>query len=189
MNTQESVATSTTKRTHSSEGTQAHNGAANKRANIKYWTHCEGMDRDMAKAKVEAKGYKMMSNEEINRAVKIEAQRQENLRKRAEREAQAKADQEVEDARRAKAQAKWDQDAAKAQAKAEEPKATKSDEPKTIKQGKVGVTVNGVEYPSICKGMAAHGIPDKGTKNWFKIRAALKKVGMIDFEGHIFIQL
>jgi hypothetical protein len=185
MDTQESVSAPTKAR--ATEGTQAHSDLANKKANIKYWTHVEGMDRDMAKAKVEAKGYKMMSNEEINRAFKIETQRQDNLRKRAEREAKAKADQEAEDVRRAAAQRKWEQDAAKA--KTEEPKATKSDEPKTIKQGKVGVTVDGVEYPSICKGMAAHSIPDKGTKNWFKIRAALKKSGQIDFEGHLFIQL
>jgi TPP-dependent indolepyruvate ferredoxin oxidoreductase alpha subunit len=177
------MTTATNQRTASSEGTQAHNDAANKRANIKYWTHVEGMDRDEAKKKVDHPTYKMMTNAEINKAIKIEAKRQETLRKRAELDAKKKAEEEAELKRQEATQKQWENDAKKA-----EEKAKTESEPKKINQRSIGISVNGTEYPSICKAMAAYGIPDKGTKNWFKIRAALKKSNEIDFEygGEVF---
>lgn len=165
-----------TQRNKATEGTQAHRDLATVKNNINYWIKVHGMDRDEAKAKVMHPNYVMMDAETINREVAAEAKRQANLKARKERaEAEEKAKQEAE----AKAKAKAE--------KAEEPK--KNDEPKKIAQGKIGITVNGVQYSSICKGMAANGIQDKGTKNWFKIRADLKKSGISIFGEYTFIQL
>lgn len=58
-------------------------------------------------------------------------------------------------------------------------KPTEVVEPKTIKQGKVKVMVNEVEYVSICAGLRAHNLKD--TDHWFKIRRELKKVGISTF--------
>jgi hypothetical protein len=182
--------TNTTQRTHATEGTQAHNDIANVKANIKYLMHCQDMTRAEAQAVVKKVGYKMLTNEEINRAVTAEAKRQAALKKRAEKAAEDKAREEAEEVQRAAAQKKWEQDAKKA---AEEPKAEEPKAEKKINQKSIGITVNGVEYPSICKGMAAIGLPDKGTKNWFKIRAGLKKSAQITVTWNdkefIFIQL
>jgi len=168
-----------TQRTKATDGTQAHRDLATVKNNINYWIKVHGMDRDEAKAKVMHPNYQMMDAQTINREVAAEAKRQANLKARKERaEAEEKAKQEAE----AKAKAKTE----KAE-KAEEPK--KNDEPKKIAQGKIGITVNGVQYSSICKGMAANGIQDKGTKNWFKIRADLKKNGICIFGEYTFIQL
>jgi uncharacterized protein YPO0396 len=165
-----------TQRNKATEGTQAHRDLATVKNNINYWIKCHGMDRDEAKAKVMHPNYAMMDAETINREVAAEAKRQANLKARQERaEAEEKARQDNE----AKAKAKAE--------KAEEPK--KNDEPKKIAQGKIGITVNGTPFSSICKGMAANGIQDKGTKNWFKIRADLKKSGISIFGEYTFIQL
>lgn len=165
-----------TQRNKATEGTQAHRDLATVKNNINYWIKCHGMDRDEAKAKVMHPNYVMMDAETINREVAAEAKRQANLKARQERaEAEEKARQDNE----AKAKAKAE--------KAEEPK--KNDEPKKIAQGKIGITVNGTPFSSICKGMAANGIQDKGTKNWFKIRADLKKSGISIFGEYTFIQL
>ena len=159
-----------TQRTKATEGTQAHRDLATVKNNINYWIKVHGMDRDEAKAKVMHPNYQMMDAQTINREVAAEAKRQANLKARKERaEAEEKAKQEAE---------------AKAKAKTE-----KTEEPKKIAQGKIGITVNGVQYSSICKGMAAVGIQDKGTKNWFKIRADLKKNGICIFGEYTFIQL
>ena len=165
-----------TQRTKATEGTQAHRDLATVKNNINYWIKVHGMDRDEAKAKVMHPNYVMMDAQTINREVAAEAKRQANLKARKERaEAEEKAKQEAE----AKAKAKTE--------KAEEPK--KNDEPKKIAQGKIGITVNGTPFSSICKGMAANGIQDKGTKNWFKIRADLKMSGICIFGEYTFIQL
>ena len=165
-----------TQRTKATEGTQAHRDLATVKNNINYWIKCHGMDRDEAKAKVMHPNYVMMDAETINREVATEAKRQANLKARQER---AKAEEKARQDNEAKAKAKAE--------KAEEPK--KNDEPKKIAQGKIGITVNGTPFSSICKGMAANGIQDKGTKNWFKIRADLKKSGISIFGEYTFIQL
>ena len=169
-----------TQRTKATEGTQAHRDLATVKNNINYWIKCHGMDRDEAKAKVMHPNYQMMDAQTINREVAAEAKRQANLKARQERaEAEEKARQE----QAAKAKAEKAEEAEEA----EEPK--KNDEPKKIAQGKIGITVNGTPFSSICKGMAANGIQDKGTKNWFKIRADLKKSGISIFGEYTFIQL
>lgn len=152
-----------TQRNKATDGTQAHRDLATVKNNINYWIKVHGMDRDEAKAKVMHPNYQMMDAQTINREVAAEAKRQANMKARKERaEAEEKAKQEAE---------------AKAKAKTK------------IAQGKIGITVDGVQYSSICKGMAAVGIQDKGTKNWFKIRADLKKNGICIFGTHSFIQL
>ena len=57
---------------------------------------------------------------------------------------------------------------------------------KSIKQGKVAVTCDGVGYPSICAAMKAVGISDATPTNWTKIRNGLKKVGTYTLDGHTF---
>lgn len=160
------------------EGTQAHRDLATVKNNINYWIKVHGMDRDDAKAKVNHPNYVMMDAETINREVAAEAKRQANLKARQEREAEAQR-KEAEAEQQRKNQE---------QQRKEEPKAEPKGETK-INQRKIGITVNGVEYSSICKGMAANGIQDKGTKNWFKVRADLKKSGVSIFGEFIFIQL
>jgi len=165
-----------TQRTKATDGTQAHRDLATVKNNINYWIKCHGMDRDEAKAKVMHPNYVMMDIQSINKEIAAEAKRQANLKARQER---AKAEEKARQDNEAKAKAKAE--------KAEEPK--KNDEPKKIAQGKIGITVNGTPFGSICKGMAANGIQDKGTKNWFKIRADLKKSGISIFGEYTFIQL
>ena len=167
-----------TKRQTATDGTQAHRDLATVKNNINYWIKVHGMDRDDAKAKVNHPNYVMMDAETINREVAAEAKRQANLKARQEREAEAQR-KEAEAEQQRKNQE---------QQRKEEPKAEPKGETK-INQRKIGITVNGVEYSSICKGMAANGIQDKGTKNWFKIRADLKKSGASIFGEFIFIQL
>ena len=152
-----------TQRTKATDGTQAHRDLATIKNNINYWIKCHDMTRDEAKEKVMSPGYTMMNAETINREVATEAKRQANLKARQEREEAKKKTEEP---------------------KAEEPKAEKK-----VNQRQIGISVDGVQYSSICKGMAAVGIQDKGTKNWFKIRADLKKSGTSIFSGHTFIQL
>ena len=152
-----------TQRTKATDGTQAHRDLATIKNNINYWIKCHDMTRDEAKEKVMSPGYTMMNAETINREVATEAKRQANLKARQEREEAKKKTEEP---------------------KAEEPKAEKK-----VNQRQIGISVDGVQYSSICKGMAAVGIQDKGTKNWFKIRADLKKSGTSIFGEHTFIQL
>lgn len=201
----------TTTRT-ATEGTQKHTDLATEKMNIKFYVDVHGMTRAAAKKKVDGmvqRGEKLLSAAQINRAIAAhkKAERAAEARKAKEAEAAKKAEEakaaeeakkaEAEAAKKAKAEAakkKWESDAKKA-----EPKTEKTEEPKTektgktIKQGKVGVTVNGVKYASICAGMKAVGIPDKGTNNWSRIRSALKKTGQIDFiiggSTYQFIQL
>lgn len=47
----------------------------------------------------------------------------------------------------------------------------------------IAVLANGVPFGSICAAMKAHNIPDKGTKNWFTIRKALKATGSTEHSG------
>jgi len=47
----------------------------------------------------------------------------------------------------------------------------------------INVVANGKGYSSICGAMKAHGIQDKGTKNWFVIRKALKATGKCEHSG------
>ena len=47
----------------------------------------------------------------------------------------------------------------------------------------IAVIANGVGYSSICSAMKIHGIQDKGTKNWFVIRKALKATGKVEHSG------
>jgi hypothetical protein len=200
----------TTTRT-ATEGTQKHTDLATEKMNIKFYVDVHGMTRAAAKKKVDGmvqRGEKLLSAAQINRAIAAhkKAERAAEARKAKEAEAAKKAEEakaaeeakkaeeaakkaEAEAAKKAKAEAakkKWESDAKKA-----EPKTEKTG--KTIKQGKVGVTVNGVQYASICAGMKAVGIPDKGTNNWSRIRSALKKTGQIDFiiggSTYQFIQL
>jgi TPP-dependent indolepyruvate ferredoxin oxidoreductase alpha subunit len=159
-----------TKRQTATDGTQAHRDLATVKNNINYWIKVHGMDREEAKARVNQPSYVMMDAQTINREVAAEAKRQANLKARQEREAeQQRKDQE--------------------QQRKEEPKTDESKGEKKINQRQIGITVNGVVYQSICKGMAAVGIQDKGTKNWFKIRADLKKSGISIFGEFTFIQL
>lgn len=192
------------------EGTQKHRDLATEKMNIKFYVDVHGMTRAAAKKKVDGmvqRGEKLMSAADINRAIAAakKAERAAEARRAREAEAarkakEAEAAKAAEEAKRAEeaakraeaAKKKWESDAKKGA----EPEAEKTEEPKTgktIKQGKVGVTVNDVQYASICAGMRAVGIPDKGTNNWSRIRSALKKTGQIDFtyEGSIyqFIQL
>ena len=208
----------TTTRT-ATEGTQKHRDLATEKMNIKFYVDVHGMTRAAAKKKVDGmvqRGEKLLSAAQINRAIAAhkKAERAAEARKAKEAEAAKKAEEakaaeeakkaeeaakkaEAEAAKKAKAEAakkKWESDAKKAEPKTE--KTEKTEEPKTgktIKQGKVGVTVNGVQYASICAGMKAVGIPDKGTNNWSRIRSALKKTGQIDFiiggSTYQFIQL
>ena len=157
-----------TQRTKATDGTQAHRDLATIKNNINYWIKCHDMTRDEAKEKVMSPGYTMMNAETINREVAAEAKRQANLKARQEREEAKKKTEEP---------------------KAEEPKAEEPKAEKKVNQRQIGISVDGVQYSSICKGMAAVGIQDKGTKNWFKIRADLKKSGTSIFSGHTFIQL
>ena len=157
-----------TQRTKATDGTQAHRDLATIKNNINYWIKCHDMTRDEAKEKVMSPGYTMMNAETINREVATEAKRQANLKARQEREEAKKKTEEP---------------------KAEEPKAEEPKAEKKVNQRQIGISVDGVQYSSICKGMAAVGIQDKGTKNWFKIRADLKKSGTSIFSGHTFIQL
>ena len=162
-----------TQRTKATDGTQAHRDLATIKNNINYWIKCHDMTRDEAKEKVMSPGYTMMNAETINREVATEAKRQANLKARQEREEAKKKTEEP------KAE----------EPKAEEPKAEEPKAEKKVNQRQIGISVDGVQYSSICKGMAAVGIQDKGTKNWFKIRADLKKSGTSIFSGHTFIQL
>ena len=157
-----------TQRTKATDGTQAHRDLATIKNNINYWIKCHDMTRDEAKEKVMSPGYTMMNAETINREVATEAKRQANLKARQEREEAKKKTEEP---------------------KAEEPKAEEPKAEKKVNQRQIGISVDGVQYSSICKGMAAVGIQDKGTKNWFKIRTDLKKSGTSIFSGHTFIQL
>ena len=157
-----------TQRTKATDGTQAHRDLATIKNNINYWIKCHDMTRDEAKEKVMSPGYTMIDAETINREVAAEAKRQANLKARQEREEAKKKTEEP---------------------KAEEPKAEEPKAEKKVNQRQIGISVDGVQYSSICKGMAAVGIQDKGTKNWFKIRADLKKSGTSIFGEHIFIQL
>ena len=157
-----------TQRTKATDGTQAHRDLATIKNNINYWIKCHDMTRDEAKEKVMSPGYTMMNAETINREVAAEAKRQANLKARQEREEAKKKTEEP---------------------KAEEPKAEEPKAEKKVNQRQIGISVDGVQYSSICKGMAAVGIQDKGTKNWFKIRADLKKSGTSIFGEHTFIQL
>ena len=157
-----------TQRTKATDGTQAHRDLATIKNNINYWIKCHDMTRDEAKEKVMSPGYTMMNAETINREVATEAKRQANLKARQEREEAKKKTEEP---------------------KAEEPKAEEPKAEKKVNQRQIGISVDGVQYSSICKGMAAVGIQDKGTKNWFKIRADLKKSGTSIFGEHTFIQL
>ena len=157
-----------TQRTKATDGTQAHRDLATIKNNINYWIKCHDMTRDEAKEKVMSPGYTMIDAETINREVAAEAKRQANLKARQEREEAKKKTEEP---------------------KAEEPKAEEPKAEKKVNQRQIGISVDGVQYSSICKGMAAVGIQDKGTKNWFKIRADLKKSGTSIFSGHTFIQL
>ena len=157
-----------TQRTKATDGTQAHRDLATIKNNINYWIKCHDMTRDEAKEKVMSPGYTMMNAETINREIAAEAKRQANLKARQEREEAKKKTEEP---------------------KAEEPKAEEPKAEKKVNQRQIGISVDGVQYSSICKGMAAVGIQDKGTKNWFKIRADLKKSGTSIFSGHTFIQL
>ncbi len=162
-----------TQRTKATDGTQAHRDLATIKNNINYWIKCHDMTRDEAKEKVMSPGYTMMNAETINREVATEAKRQANLKARQEREEAKKKTEEP------KAE----------EPKAEEPKAEEPKAEKKVNQRQIGISVDGVQYSSICKGMAAVGIQDKGTKNWFKIRADLKKSGTSIFGEHTFIQL
>ena len=162
-----------TQRTKATDGTQAHRDLATIKNNINYWIKCHDMTRDEAKEKVMSPGYTMMNAETINREVATEAKRQANLKARQEREEAKKKTEEP------KAE----------QPKADEPKAEEPKAEKKVNQRQIGISVDGVQYSSICKGMAAVGIQDKGTKNWFKIRADLKKSGTSIFGEHTFIQL
>lgn len=157
-----------TQRTKATDGTQAHRNIATIKNNINYWIKCHDMTRDEAKEKVMSPGYTMIDAETINREVAAEAKRQANLKARQEREEAKKKTEEP---------------------KAEEPKAEEPKAEKKVNQRQIGISVDGVQYSSICKGMAAVGIQDKGTKNWFKIRADLKKSGTSIFSEHTFIQL
>ena len=157
-----------TQRTKATDGTQAHRDLATIKNNINYWIKCHDMTRDEAKEKVMSPGYTMIDAETINREVAAEAKRQANLKARQEREEAKKKTEEP---------------------KAEEPKAEEPKAEKKVNQRQIGISVDGVQYSSICKGMAAVGIQDKGTKNWFKIRADLKKSGTSIFGEHTFIQL
>ena len=47
----------------------------------------------------------------------------------------------------------------------------------------IAVLANGKPYSSICAAMKDHGIQDKGTKNWFTIRKALKATGTTEHSG------
>lgn len=165
------------------EGTQAHNDIANQKMNIRYYMECQEMSREEAKKFVEnliKKGAKLKTNEEINRAIAAEKKRRAAVEKR---EAAKKKE--------------WENMAKKAEEEAKkkgEPKTEEEAKPKgSINNKSIGISVNGVQYSSICAGMKAHGIPDKGTKNWFKIRAALKKSTECAFESegtvYTFIQL
>lgn len=168
-----------TKRQTATDGTQAHRDLATVKNNINYWIKVHGMDREEAKARVNQPSYVMMDAQTINREVAAEAKRQANLKARQEREAeQQRKEAEAEQQRK-------DQE----QQRKEEPKTDESKGEKKINQRQIGITVNGVVYQSICKGMAAVGIQDKGTKNWFKIRADLKKSGISIFGEFTFIQL
>ena len=167
-----------TQRTKATDGTQAHRDLATIKNNINYWIKCHDMTRDEAKEKVMSPGYTMMNAETINREVAAEAKRQANLKARQERE-EAKKKTEEPKAEEPKAE----------EPKAEEPKAEEPKAEKKVNQRQIGISVDGVQYSSICKGMAAVGIQDKGTKNWFKIRADLKKSGTSIFGEHTFIQL
>ena len=162
-----------TQRTKATDGTQAHRDLATIKNNINYWIKCHDMTRDEAKEKVMSPGYTMMNAETINREVATEAKRQANLKARQEREEAKKKTEEP------KAE----------EPKAEEPKAEEPKAEKKVNHRQIGISVDGVQYSSICKGMAAVGIQDKGTKNWFKIRADLKKSGTSIFGEHTFIQL
>ena len=157
-----------TQRTKATDGTQVHRDLATIKNNINYWIKCHDMTRDEAKEKVMSPGYTMIDAETINREVAAEAKRQANLKARQEREEAKKKTEEP---------------------KAEEPKAEEPKAEKKVNQRQIGISVDGVQYSSICKGMAAVGIQDKGTKNWFKIRADLKKSGTSIFSEHTFIQL
>ena len=165
-----------TKRQTATDGTQAHRDLATVKNNINYWIKVHGMDREEAKARVNQPSYVMMDAQTINREVAAEAKRQANLKARQERETEAQ---------RKKAEAEQQRKDQEQQRK-EEPK---TETEKKINQRQIGITVNGVVYQSICKGMAAVGIQDKGTKNWFKIRADLKKSGQSIFGEFTFIQL
>ena len=167
-----------TKRQTATDGTQAHRDLATVKNNINYWIKVHGMDREEAKVRVNQPSYVMMDAKTINREVAAEAKRQANLKARQEREAeQQRKEAEAEQQRKEQEQQRK-----------EEPKAEPKGETK-INQRKIGITVNGDQYASICKGMAAVGIQDKGTKNWFKIRADLKKSGISIFGEYTFIQL
>ncbi len=175
-------------RTHATEGTQAHNDAANKRANVKYWTHCEGMDREDAKRKVDAPDYIMKSDAEINRAIKQEAARQENLRKREERR---KEEEAAETKRQDAAKRQWEADAKRA----EEDAAKKTEEPKTegtrkspIRQGGMKVSCNGVDFTTLVAAMCSTGKYDmKETKlrssHWNKIRKVIQRGETCLYDG------
>ena len=47
----------------------------------------------------------------------------------------------------------------------------------------IAVLANGKPYSSICSAMKFHNIVDKGTKNWFTIRKALKATGSTEHSG------
>jgi membrane protein involved in colicin uptake len=209
INRNKIMTTKTNERTHATEGTKTHYDLANEKNYISYLMIVKKMTRNMAKKTVEAmkkRGEPLMTNEQINRAIAAQKRLDAAEEKRKAKEAEeAKKREEAKKKAEEAARQKWAEEAKKREEtkkkteeakKREEPKTEKTEEPKTekkIKQGKVGISINGVKYSSICAGMKAVGIPDHGTTNWSKIRNGLKKSGQVDFnyEGQIysFIQL